>query len=433
MRKPLVAIAALILSFALGFLLSPYSGGEDAGNTGEHRLTELPSAALMTWFPPLDEYDTGGEPLDDRRFDELMAALDRAMTSSETLADLDRETKVHLWSFARRLAVPRTTEEQMARVSAYLAELGERHPEHAEEIALNADPIDRWGPASIDPPTLSSVLVNYTYHDWFDAGGEAFEDVQVDGMLSSLAAALELPEIASDFANESAMHFRLFASRLQNGIVSDEQHARVVALFDELKARHPDAADEIDGALRRVESFTPGRVAPNIVGRDTEGVEFELEDYRGNIVVLIFSGEWCGPCIGEYPYHHFLLEQHEDAPLVLLGVNSDRDVETIREAKASGKAPSYRTWWDGHAEISTSGPIATEWGVTGWPAIYVLDEEGVVRYAKGMRGGGLIAAVEGLLRERRMREYSGPAAMTAPVPATSARQADPDPGAQRDR
>ena len=154
-------------------------------------------------------------------------------------------------------------------------------------------------------------------------------------------------------------------------------------------------------ALLRVESFTPGRVAPNIVGKDTEGVEFALEDYRGNIVVLIFSGEWCGPCIGEYPYHHFILEQYRDDPLVLLGVNSDGNVETIREAKASGKAPAYRTWWDGHAVVATSGPIATTWGVTGWPAIYVIDEEGVIRHVRNTRGGQLIATVEELLRELR--------------------------------
>ena len=53
---------------------------------------------------------------------------------------------------------------------------------------------------------------------------------------------------------------------------------------------------------RRLLILNPGQVAQNIVGTDTDGVRFTLEDYRGNIVVLIFSGEWCGPCRGEYPY-----------------------------------------------------------------------------------------------------------------------------------
>ena len=82
-------------------------------------------------------------------------------------------------------------------------------------------------------------------------------------------------------------------------------------------------------------------------------------------------------------------------------------METIRAAKASGKAPAYRTWWDGHAEANTSGPIATEWGVTTWPTIYVLDEEGVIRNVGG-RGGHLIAKVGDMLMEMRTRELANP-------------------------
>ena len=400
MRKPLPIAGAIIVSFALGLVIS--LSGSGAGDSRPGSPIDLPAAATQTWFPPLGDYDTGGEPLDDERFDALIAALDEAMTADETLADIEREAGVHLWNFFRRLAVPTATEEQTDRVYAYLVGLGERHPDHAEAITDNvASYIDRYAVPSTNPPPMSSVLVNYTYRDWFNPGGKPFSDAQVDGLLGALAAAVEIPEAASDFARESRTHFSLFANRLQGGLVSDEQHARIVDYFEELKTRHPDAADAIGEALLRVESFTPGRVAPNIVGKDTEGVEFALEDYRGNIVVLIFSGEWCGPCIGEYPYHHFILDQYKDDPLVLLGVNSDGNVETIREAKASGKAPAYRTWWDGHAEVSTSGPIATTWGVTGWPAIYVIDEEGVIRNVRNTRGGQLIATVEEMLRELR--------------------------------
>ena len=342
------------------------------------------------------------------------------MTAEETLADVEREARVHLWSFFRRLAVPTVTGEQKGRVSAYLTDLRWRHPDHAEMISTNQRHIDFYAVPSTDPPPLSSAIANYTYRDWFNPGGEPFSDAQVDGLLGALDAAVSVPEAADDFARESRSHFSLFANRLQNGFVSDEQHERIAEYFDQLKARHPEAIEAIDRALLRVESFTPGRVAPNIVGKDTEGVEFELEDYRGNIVVLVFSGEWCGPCIGEYPYHHFILEQHRDDPLVLLGVNSDGDVETIREAKASGRAPAYRTWWDGHAEVSTSGPIAAAWGVTGWPAIYVIDEEGVIQHVRNTRGGNLIATVERMLRELRMRGYEGPAVPVPMTPAVSA-------------
>lgn len=418
MNKPLPIAGAIIASFALGLVISlTGSGGDDPA---PYPPIDLPAAATQLWFPPLSDYDTGGEPLDDERFDALMAALEEAMTAEETLADVEREARVHLWSFFRRLAVPTVTGEQKGRVSAYLTDLRWRHPDHAEMISTNQRHIDSYAVPSTAPPPLSSVIANYTYRDSFNPGGQPFSDAQIDGLLGALDAAVGIPEAADAFARESRTHFTLFANRLQNGLVSDEQHARIAEFFEELKTRHPDAAGAIDDARLRVESFTPGRVAPNIVGKDTEGVEFALEDYRGNIVVLIFSGEWCGPCIGEYPYHHFILEQYKDEPLVLLGVNSDGDVETIREAKASGKAPAYRTWWDGHAEVSTSGPIATEWGVTGWPAIYVIDEEGVIRNVRNTRGGNLIATVGRMLMDLRMRGYEGPAVPVPMTPAVSA-------------
>jgi hypothetical protein len=44
------------------------------------------------------------------------------------------------------------------------------------------------------------------------------------------------------------------------------------------------------------------------------------------------------------------------------------------------------------------GPIAAQWGVTGWPTIYVIDKKGVIRF-KGLRDEKLAEAVKKLLAE----------------------------------
>lgn len=144
------------------------------------------------------------------------------------------------------------------------------------------------------------------------------------------------------------------------------------------------------------ESLQPGKVAPNIVGKDTEGIEFELEDYRGNIVVLIFSGEWCGPCREEYPYQRQMLERYRDRNVVLLGVNSDMELETVLKAKER-EGLHYRTWWD----ESPFGPINRAW-VRSWPTVFILDENGVIRHVDKHKEE-MIEAVDGLLNERTRR------------------------------
>ena len=420
MKKLLAIVAGAIVCFALGFVIAEMRG--DSGASGDHPPINVPIAATEVWFPPIGDYDTGGEPLDDERFDALMSALDEALTARETLARFNREAPIHIWNFIRRFASPWITAEQREAVAAYLAEFAEVHPDRAEVVETNMAALERYAGPSEKVPAFASKVSNYSYRSWFSADGEPFSDTQIDGILGSLDAMLELPETRADFEAESEHLF--FALRRtgsgEAGSATSSSRAWTPT-WTRSRRDHPEIAEALAEHGFRVASFTPGRVAPNIVGKDTEGVEFELEDYRGNIVVLIFSGEWCGPCVGEYPFHHFIVEQFEGDPVVLLGINSDADVETIRSAKASGKAPGYRTWWDGHAEENTSGPIATAWGVTTWPTIYVLDEEGVIR-SIGDRGGHLIAKVGDMLTEMRTRELdrsrtveSVPAMRTVPA------------------
>ena len=401
MRKFLTILSTAIISFGLGFLFAlpaPRSEGAPPAPSAD-----IPAAAQRMWFPPVDQYDTGGEPLSDESFDELMAAFDVAMTAEETLADFDREASVHLWSFARRLAIPEVTDEQRERISSYMDALIEQHPDGRATIEERVSLIDAYSASMPSAPGFAGSLLLFGDADEYDVDGEPFDDAQVDRLIATLDALLALPEVAEDLAEEAVIPFWRFGNRLQQGRINEEQTARIVAYMEGVKENHPDAAEMVDKQLYLVENLIPGQVAPNIMGTDTEGVDFALEDYRGKIVALVFSGHWCGPCRGEYPYQRAMLDLFEEDDVVLLGVNSDAELETIVEAKKEERL-AYRTWWDGHAEEAAKGPIASAWNVVGWPSIYVLDEEGVIRFVN-KRGGALIGAVDELLMDKRVREF----------------------------
>ena len=93
-----------------------------------------------------------------------------------------------------------------------------------------------------------------------------------------------------------------------------------------------------------------------------------------------------------YPHERSLVKRLNGKPFALLGVNSDRDREKIRET-VKEKGLTRRSFWNGG---STSGPISTKWNVRGWPTIYVLDENGVIRF-KNVRGEAMDKAVDSLL------------------------------------
>lgn len=411
MKQPLAVVCAVVVSFGLGMLLAGGIGAPDGeAGAGVFEL-DVPAAAERMWFPDAAQYDNEGEPLSDESFEELMAALDVAMTADETLADFEREADLHLWNFMRRLAVPEISDEQKDRINAYMDTLAEQHLD-SRAISQRRRLIDGYAsPMPAMPPFVGFVTL-FPTPEGLPTDGEPFEDGQVEQLLAELEATLNVPEASGNFEDEASISLWQLSGQLQQGTLSEEQSVRVSAFLDRLAEMYPDAAEELDKQRFVIENLMPGRVAPNIVGKDTEGVEFALEDYRGKIVALIFSGQWCGPCRGEYPYHRAMLEIYDAEDVALLGVNSDAVLDTILQAKER-EGLDYRTWWDGHGQpdadlVAAEGPIATRWNVLGWPQIYVLDEEGVIRHTD-KRGGSLIAAVDELLMGKRMREWEAEA------------------------
>jgi hypothetical protein len=98
------------------------------------------------------------------------------------------------------------------------------------------------------------------------------------------------------------------------------------------------------------------------------------------------------------PHEQELVEHLKNEPFALLGINSDGDAEKVKKILEKRKI-TWRQAIDG----STSGPLATKWGVNGWPTIYVLDAKGVIRH-KGLRGKELEEAVGKLIEEAKAKK-----------------------------
>src|SRR5262249_24220295 len=156
------------------------------------------------------------------------------------------------------------------------------------------------------------------------------------------------------------------------------------------------SAAVVDKARYMVTSLTIGKVAPDIVGEDLDGTPLKLSDYRGKVVLLVFSGDWCGICRTQYPYERLLLELYQAWPFAIVGVDSGSSVDAARQNHIDQHL-AYRSWWDGAQ--STPGSIASAWNVQGWPTAYLLDADGVIRFVD-LRDEDLLKGVRQLLLER---------------------------------
>ncbi len=82
-------------------------------------------------------------------------------------------------------------------------------------------------------------------------------------------------------------------------------------------------ADAARMMLSDIDRFGIGKPAAEVEGRDAEGRAFKLSDFRGKVVVLTFSGNWCGPCKGMYPDERELVKRLESRAFALLSVSTD--------------------------------------------------------------------------------------------------------------
>jgi peroxiredoxin len=147
------------------------------------------------------------------------------------------------------------------------------------------------------------------------------------------------------------------------------------------------------GELNEMRHLNVGQAALEIEGADVEGKKFKLSDFRGKVVLLVFSGEWCRPCVEMYPRERALQARYKEKPFAVVSVNTDERREPLKTSIDAGKV-TWPCWWDG----GTDGPITTRWGVSGHPTVYVLDRQGVIRF-KNVHGDAIDRAVASLIDE----------------------------------
>jgi len=121
-----------------------------------------------------------------------------------------------------------------------------------------------------------------------------------------------------------------------------------------------------------------GKVVPDIIGNDLDGEKFKLSDYRGKVVMLSYWATWCPHCMALVPHERALVKRLEGTPFVLIGVNGDRNGEKkIVQQRIEKEQIAWRSFWGGVA-------IATKWNVEYWPAIFIIDHNGVIRQRFGV-------------------------------------------------
>jgi thiol-disulfide isomerase/thioredoxin len=155
-------------------------------------------------------------------------------------------------------------------------------------------------------------------------------------------------------------------------------------------ARHTDAQAQAAWRAR----YTRERPeAPLFSTPDLDGLQIELAQLRGRVVLLDFWASWCGPCRAALPELRRLGERFAPQGLVLLGINLDEDRAAMRAAMAEHGIGWPQIGGDPAREIST------RYGVSGIPTTVLIDRDGRLFMSGHWSGRRLAQAAAFLLSQ----------------------------------
>jgi len=72
-------------------------------------------------------------------------------------------------------------------------------------------------------------------------------------------------------------------------------------------------------------SLMAQEAAPAISFTDLEGKSIELQEYQGEVLYVSFWASWCKPCISNFKKYAPMREKMQEAGVVLLNVNIDKE------------------------------------------------------------------------------------------------------------
>ena len=146
---------------------------------------------------------------------------------------------------------------------------------------------------------------------------------------------------------------------------------------------------------RAANSTALGRLAPLIEGEDLDGQWFDIDDHRGQWVVVNFFSTTCIPCIVEHPELVAFAETHErTGEAIVVSVAFDDSAANVRQFFVDNGG-------DWPVITGQTGSIAVDYGVTAVPESYLVAPSGIVaaKLIGGVTADGLDGRIEALLAQ----------------------------------
>lgn len=247
-----------------------------------------------------------------KQLPELTRALQEAESDEERTEALDQYQKVQsdyaanlikLGTKAQKLLETNPTGDEAVSMLRWLAGISGQDPElarsvqqHILEHQLQNEEIASLLPQLAMAPQKNTIEFLETV-----AQSDALPVIRAHATLQHLELIRRYRDQAQSLLKDANVNlpenFREFFQIIAKSSIEDiEQSYRTLGEeFGEIEHKNRTIAKLVDQALEAIEiqkNLQIGKVAPDIEGKDLDGVVFKLSDYRGKVVMLDFWGDW---------------------------------------------------------------------------------------------------------------------------------------------
>jgi len=161
---------------------------------------------------------------------------------------------------------------------------------------------------------------------------------------------------------------------LMRSQLSDDEAIKIFNKVDK-KLDNISFYKDVKKRIQGINATKEGQIVPEVKTTSTlDGVEFDLNSYRGKYVMIDFWGTWCGPCVGEMPKVNTFLNKHKDR-LEVLGINSG---DSKKRMTTFLEKNNYKWQQVLNVRGESNDNFVLKFNVTAFPTKFIIDPEGKI-------------------------------------------------------
>jgi len=122
-------------------------------------------------------------------------------------------------------------------------------------------------------------------------------------------------------------------------------------------------------------------LAADFALKDLNGSDVTLSSFKGKKVLLVFGATWCPYCVKEIPQLNAFYAKHKDLDVKIINID-------IQESVAKVKSFVQKHNIKYTVVIDTDGKVAAQYNVYGIPSVFLIDENGMIKYSGSTPHGG---------------------------------------------